>query len=43
MLAVVVIVQSLQLKKAKVTQAQMQAQPKPIKINEPTAAELEAK
>jgi hypothetical protein len=40
---VVVIMQGLQLKKWRKYHEATQAQPKPVKINEPTAAELEAK
>jgi hypothetical protein len=43
MLTIVVIVQSLELRKLHHLQHDMQAQPKPLKISEPTAAEIEAK
>jgi hypothetical protein len=43
MLTIVVIVQSLQLRKLHHLQHDMQGTPKPLKISEPTAAEIEAK
>jgi hypothetical protein len=43
MLTVVVVAQSLQLHRVQKHEGDTQAQPKPIKVSEPTAAELEAK
>jgi hypothetical protein len=43
MLTVVVVIQSLQLRKLHEYQHEMQGKPKPLAITEPTAAELEAK
>jgi hypothetical protein len=43
MLAIVVVVQSFMLRQSAKAQAAASAQPKPVKVSEPTAAELEAK
>lgn len=42
-MAIMVVAQSLQLHKARASLAQLSAQPKPLRISEPTEAELEAK
>jgi hypothetical protein len=43
MLTLVVVIQSFQMRRVQKQQKAMMGQPKPIKINEPTQAELEAK